>query len=80
MSVFDDLVGQEVVVAQLQAAADAAARSLAGEPEGAGGMTHAWLFTGPPARAGRSPHAPSPRRCSASGAPAAATARRAPSR
>ena len=48
MSVFDDLVGQEVVVAQLQAAADAAARSLAGEPEGAGGMTHAWLFTGPP--------------------------------
>ena len=48
MSVFDDLVGQEVVVAQLQAAAGAAARFLAGEPEGAGGMTHAWLFTGPP--------------------------------
>ncbi|MCW2614253.1 MAG: polymerase delta prime subunit [Frankiales bacterium] len=48
MSVFDDLVGQEVVVAQLQAAADGAARLIAGEPEGAGGMTHAWLFTGPP--------------------------------
>ena len=48
MSVFDDLVGQEVVVAQLQAAADAAARLVAGEPEGSGGMTHAWLFTGPP--------------------------------
>ena len=48
MSVFDDLVGQESVVAQLQGAADAAARFIGGEPEGAGGMTHAWLFTGPP--------------------------------
>lgn len=48
MSVFDDLVGQEAVVTQLRAAADAAARLIAGEPEGAGGMTHAWLFTGPP--------------------------------
>lgn len=48
MSVFDDLVGQEPVVAQLQAAADAAGRIVAGEPEGSGGMTHAWLFTGPP--------------------------------
>ena len=48
MSVFDNLVGQEQVVAQLQAAADAAARLIAGEPEGSGGMTHAWLFTGPP--------------------------------
>ncbi|MDP9182992.1 MAG: DNA polymerase III subunit delta' [Actinomycetota bacterium] len=36
MSVFDGLVGQEAVVAQLTAAA-------AGQ-----GMTHAWLFTGPP--------------------------------
>ena len=45
-SVFDDLVGQEAVVEQLQAAADAAARLVAG---GSGaGMTHAWLFTGPP--------------------------------
>lgn len=36
MSVFDTLVGQDAAVAQLQAAA-------AGH-----GMTHAWLFTGPP--------------------------------
>ncbi|TYB48840.1 DNA polymerase III subunit delta' [Actinomadura chibensis] len=37
MSVWDDLVGQEPVIAQLSAAA-------AGE----GGLAHAWLFTGPP--------------------------------
>lgn len=36
MSVFDELVGQEAVVAQLSAAAQG------------DGMTHAWLFTGPP--------------------------------
>src|SRR5487761_1424953 len=35
MSVFGELAGQEAVVAQLRAALD-------------GGMTHAWLFTGPP--------------------------------
>ena len=35
MSVWDQLAGQEAVVEQLQAAV-------------AGGMTHAWLFTGPP--------------------------------
>jgi DNA polymerase-3 subunit delta' len=35
VSVFDELVGQEAVVAQLRDAV-------------AGGMTHAWLFTGPP--------------------------------
>lgn len=46
MSVFDDLVGQDAVVEQLQAAAEAAARLAAGG-DGAG-MTHAWLFTGPP--------------------------------
>lgn len=46
MSVFDDLVGQEAVVEQLTAAAEAAAQRVAG---GSGaGMTHAWLFTGPP--------------------------------
>src|ERR1700749_1351280 len=45
---FADLAGQEAVGAQLQKAADAAARLLAGEPRVAGGMTHAWLFTGPP--------------------------------
>ncbi len=41
MTVFDDLVGQGPVVAQLQAAVTAAR-------QGSGGMTHAWLFTGPP--------------------------------
>ncbi|GAA3220806.1 DNA polymerase III subunit delta' [Actinocorallia longicatena] len=41
MTVFDDLVGQEEVVAQLRTAVESA-RS------GASGMTHAWLFTGPP--------------------------------
>ena len=45
---FADLAGQEAVVKQLQRAARAAARVLAGEPVTAGGMTHAWLFTGPP--------------------------------
>ncbi|MEV4672952.1 DNA polymerase III subunit delta' [Actinomadura sp. NPDC049382] len=42
MSVWDDLVGQEPVVAQLSSAA-----------EGTSGLAHAWLFTGPPG-AGRS--------------------------
>jgi len=46
--VFADLAGQDTVVAQLQKAARAAARVQAGEPVTAGGMTHAWLFTGPP--------------------------------
>lgn len=46
MSVWDDLVGQEPVVDTLRRAVDAAADRLDG---GAGkGMTHAWLFTGPP--------------------------------
>ncbi len=45
-SVFDDLVGQDAVVEQLSAAAAAAAKVVAGG-DGAG-MTHAWLFTGPP--------------------------------
>jgi DNA polymerase-3 subunit delta' len=40
MTVFADLVGQEAVVEQLQAAADGRADRRA--------MTHAWLFTGPP--------------------------------
>jgi DNA polymerase-3 subunit delta' len=44
--VFDDLVGQEPVVAQLEQAAAAAAGLLRGGPSL--GMTHAWLFTGPP--------------------------------
>jgi DNA polymerase III subunit delta' len=66
MTVFDDLVGQEPVVAQLRTAAKAARGAFAGggdpsgpggpgDPSGqgdgagrGGGMTHAWLFTGPP--------------------------------
>ncbi|GLW70093.1 DNA polymerase III subunit delta [Kitasatospora phosalacinea] len=53
MSVWDDLVGQDRVVEQLQAAARAARASvLAGRREAPAGnaslMTHAWLFTGPP--------------------------------
>lgn len=48
MSVFDDLVGQAPVVAQLQAAAEAAARTVGGDSVASAAMTHAWLFTGPP--------------------------------
>ena len=50
MSVFDDLAGQEKVIAELRHAAAAAATVLQGAHEGAheAGMTHAWLFTGPP--------------------------------
>jgi DNA polymerase III subunit delta' len=46
VSVWDEVVGQPEAVAVLQAAASAAAAVVAGES--AGGMTHAWLFTGPP--------------------------------
>jgi DNA polymerase-3 subunit delta' len=44
--VFSDLVGQDSVARQLRQAASAAARVLRGET--VLGMTHAWLFTGPP--------------------------------
>jgi DNA polymerase III subunit delta' len=44
--VFGDLAGQDEVVAELRQAAGAAAAVLRGER--ATGMTHAWLFTGPP--------------------------------
>ena len=44
--VFADLVGQEEAVATLRAAAAAAAGVVAGT--GGAGMTHAWIFTGPP--------------------------------
>jgi DNA polymerase-3 subunit delta' len=44
--VFGELAGQERVVAELRRAAAAAAAVLSGEPDA--GMTHAWLFTGPP--------------------------------
>jgi DNA polymerase III subunit delta' len=48
-NVFDELVGQERVVAELRRAVVAAEAVLGGEavvPDAA--MTHAWLFTGPP--------------------------------
>ena len=47
MSVWDDLVGQERVVDQLQASAAAAREVVSGTGPGLG-MTHAWVFTGPP--------------------------------
>lgn len=46
MSVFDRLVGQQRVVEQLRAAVAAAQSVVDGGP--GTGMTHAWLFTGPP--------------------------------
>jgi DNA polymerase-3 subunit delta' len=45
---FDELAGQDAVVAQLERAAAAAEELLAGEHPEPGAMTHAWLFTGPP--------------------------------
>ncbi len=44
--VFADLIGQGPVVAELESAATAAARIVRGQA--AAGMSHAWLFTGPP--------------------------------
>jgi DNA polymerase-3 subunit delta' len=44
--VWSDLVGQETTVAVLQHAVAGAAATRRGEP--GTGMTHAWLFTGPP--------------------------------
>jgi DNA polymerase-3 subunit delta' len=46
--VFDRLVGQEDAVAVLSHAVSSAAAIVRGETDVAGGMTHAWLFTGPP--------------------------------
>lgn len=46
MSVWDDVIGQETVIEQLRDAAAAAASVVGDRP--AAGMTHAWLFTGPP--------------------------------
>jgi DNA polymerase-3 subunit delta' len=46
VSGFDSLVGQERVVTLLRQAAEAAAAVVRGEA--GSGMTHAWLFTGPP--------------------------------
>ncbi|MCX6423963.1 MAG: DNA polymerase III subunit delta', partial [Actinobacteria bacterium] len=46
MSVWDALVGQDAVVEQLKRAVVSAEAMTRGEP--GPGMTHAWLFTGPP--------------------------------
>ena len=46
MTVWDELVGQEHLVGDLEVAVAGAARALGGETASA--MTHAWLFTGPP--------------------------------
>jgi DNA polymerase-3 subunit delta' len=46
--VFAALVGQPEAVATLHRAAEAAAAVVHGDGVAAGGMTHAWLFTGPP--------------------------------
>lgn len=46
MTVWDDLVGQADVIDSLRASVTAADAALRGEL--AAGMTHAWLFTGPP--------------------------------
>ncbi|BBC35489.1 putative DNA polymerase III delta' subunit [Streptomyces graminofaciens] len=53
MTVWDDLVGQEMLSAQLDAAARDAdaivtAAATGAPPPEASKMTHAWLFTGPP--------------------------------
>jgi DNA polymerase-3 subunit delta' len=52
-TVFDELVGQPEAVATLRAAAAAANSLVSGAGTDPGGMTHAWLFTGP-AGSGRS--------------------------
>jgi len=48
VSVFADLIGQDVAVVELARAARAAADVVARRPVQPGAMTHAWLFTGPP--------------------------------
>jgi DNA polymerase III subunit delta' len=45
---FDELAGQDAVVAQLERAAAGAALVLAGGRPEPGAMSHSWLFTGPP--------------------------------
>ncbi|OLT48392.1 DNA polymerase III subunit delta' [Saccharomonospora sp. CUA-673] len=47
-SVWSQVVGQEPAVETLTSATRAAAALVAGETPTGGGMTHAWLFTGPP--------------------------------
>ena len=69
MSVFDDLVGQAAVRAQLERAAiaarDLAERTTDGEADRDSAMSQAWLITGPRARGVRWQLGPSPPRSSA---------------
>ncbi|GAA2630860.1 DNA polymerase III subunit delta' [Dactylosporangium fulvum] len=46
--IFAELVGQDAAVATLSRAVEAADAIVRGEPQDGQGMTHAWLFTGPP--------------------------------
>lgn len=46
--VFADLIGQDEAVETLRRAAAAAAAILRGDDRPGAGMTHAWIFTGPP--------------------------------
>ncbi len=48
MSVWDELIGQDDVVATLRSAGEAARDIAQGRPAAPGRMTHAWLFVGPP--------------------------------
>ncbi|HEX6754584.1 MAG TPA: DNA polymerase III subunit delta' [Mycobacteriales bacterium] len=48
MSVWDEVVGQPRAVAVLREAAGAAEQVVTAGATAPGGMTHAWLFTGPP--------------------------------
>ncbi|HVX44540.1 MAG TPA: DNA polymerase III subunit delta' [Mycobacteriales bacterium] len=48
VTVWDEVVGQPEAVATLRAAVDAAAAIVGHQNVPPGGMTHAWLFTGPP--------------------------------
>jgi DNA polymerase-3 subunit delta' len=50
VTVWDDVVGQEVAIATLKHAVEAAAEMVEAGPRSApvAGMTHAWLLTGPP--------------------------------
>ena len=46
--VFAELIGQDEAVETLRRAAAAAAAVLSGDERAGAGMTHAWIFTGPP--------------------------------
>ncbi|GAA0709971.1 DNA polymerase III subunit delta' [Dactylosporangium roseum] len=46
--IFAELVGQDAALDMLSRAVEAADAIVRGEPRDGSGMTHAWLFTGPP--------------------------------